>query len=695
MSTAALLPRPARPPHDPLSLRLSAADGWRESAALADVGIDGEGLRLAAVWPPGMGLDDPWGSLGGLILPRHVAVAPDGTIYLLDIPGRRLLRLDPCGCRFAALPCILPPAGELRAVAATDDRLYIAAGDAVRVLHRQRLATMAELRPAGAWQPKALAVDARGDLWVGDPLNGAVHRFDRLGRWRGRIDGLGAVQALAFDGDGKLLVGDGVAVLAPPDETVDRPEALAQRLPPLPVAVDALGRIALGDICRAHGAAVVGDGLFDASGQPAAGAAVPFAPGYAKAGRYLSTPLDSRIHRCQWHRFALRLELPKGTAVALRARTADLDLPLEMVEDPTDSAWSPAEVFTSAGTAEALIASPPGRYLWLEAKLSGPGDATPRLVEAVLEFPRISLRRYLPAVWGEDPVSADLTDRLLAVFDSGLRSIEARVDRFAENLDPRTAPAQSPMKGRADMLGWLASWVGLAFQASLPEAERRRLLREAPKLYAIRGTPEGLRQMLVLHLGLQHPCAQPVRRCGPTCGLPDPCAWQPPKLVLEHWRLRRWLFLGQGRLGDSSRLWGEQILRRSRLGDSAQAGVTKLATERDPLRDPFHVHAHRFSVFLPAARARRPADRRRLEQLIRAEAPAHTKAEVRWVEPRMRLGTQAMLGFDAVLGRWPDDALTLDSTRLGRGSRIGVDGVSPSTFSLGHDARVGRTTRLG
>jgi hypothetical protein len=165
--------------------------------------------------------------------------------------------------------------------------------------------------------------------------------------------------------------------------------------------------------------------------------------------------------------------------------------------------------------------------------------------------------------------------------------------------------------------------------------------------------------------------------------------------VLEHWRLRRWLFLGQGRLGERSRLWGEQILGRSRLDDSARAGVTKLATERDPLRDPFHIHAHRFSVFLPAARARRPTDRRRLEQLIRAEAPAHTKADVRWVEPRMRLGTQAMLGFDAVLGRWPNDPLTLDRTRLGRGSRIGGDGVSPSSFSLGHDARVGRTTRLG
>jgi phage tail-like protein len=704
MSTAALLPRPAQPPHDPLSLRLSGTDGWRPSPVLEDIEVDARdgALRLRAVWPPGLGIDDPWGSLGGLILPRHVGLAPDGTVYLLDVAGRRLLRLDPCACRFAPLPCIVPPGGALRAIAATDDRLYLAAGDAVWVLHRQRLAILAKLEPGYAWQPTALAIDASCGLWVGDPLNGAVHHFDRLGRWRRRLEGLGAVQALAFDRDGRLHVGVGATVQVLDAngsmiETIDRPEALVDRFPPLPFVIDAKGRMALGELCRAHGAAIIGDGLFDAAGNPVTGAAVPFLPGYAASGRYLSLPLDSRIHRCQWHRFLLRMTLPKGTRLTMRTRTADLDLPLEMVQDATDSAWSPAEVFTTAAgaAAEALIARPHGRYLWLELSLVGHGDATPRLQEIVLEFPRISLRRYLPGVWGDEPVAADLTDRLLAIFDTGLRSIEGRVDRFAEFLDPRTAPASSPVKGRPDALTWLASWVGLTFAPGMAEAERRRLLREAPKLYALRGTPEGLRRMLILYLGLARHCPRPRTSCGPTCGLPGPCPWQPPRLLLEHWRLRRWLFLGQGRLGEQSQLWGERILGRSRLGDSAQAGVTRLATERDPLRDPFHMHAHRFSVFLPAARARRPADRRRLEQLIRAEAPAHTKADVYWVEPRMRLGIQAMLGLDSALGRWPASALTLDEGRLGRASLIGGNGVAPTAFSLGHDTRVGRTTRLG
>ena len=109
MSTAAYLPRPARPPHDPVSLRLSARDGWRPSHILDQVEVDpGDGaLRLRAAWPTGRGVDDPWGSLGGLVPPRHVGLAPEGMVYLLDITGRRLLRLDACDCRFAPLPCMI------------------------------------------------------------------------------------------------------------------------------------------------------------------------------------------------------------------------------------------------------------------------------------------------------------------------------------------------------------------------------------------------------------------------------------------------------------------------------------------------------------------------------------------------------------------------------------------------------------
>ena len=79
---------------------------------------------------------------------------------------------------------------------------------------------------------------------------------------------------------------------------------------------------------------------------------------------------------------------------------------------------------TRRGEWDGLIRSPPGRYLWLRSQLPGNGRSTPRIDEARVEFPRISLRRYLPAVFGAEPTSADFTDRLLAIFDRSLRDIE-------------------------------------------------------------------------------------------------------------------------------------------------------------------------------------------------------------------------------------------------------------------------------
>src|SRR5262249_61845045 len=72
-------------------------------------------------------------------------------------------------------------------------------------------------------------------------------------------------------------------------------------------------------------------------------------------------------------------------------------------------------------------------------------------------------------------------------------------------------------------------------------------------------------------------------RCEP---VPDPCAEpvepEPPRLpalLLEHWRLRRWLAVGAGRLGDDSVPWGEALVNRNRLDDRARRGVARLIRE--------------------------------------------------------------------------------------------------------------------
>ena len=136
-------------------------------------------------------------------------------------------------------------------------------------------------------------------------------------------------------------------------------------------------------------------------------------------------------------------------------------------------------------------------------------------------------------------------------------------------------------------------------------------MKEVGKLLPLRGTLPGLRKNLQLYLGLpERDDCKPAPACGP-CTTRAPRRWRPPPLVLEHYRLRRWLFLGHGRLGDEAVLWGDSIVNRTRLDGKtvrrAQVGVTRLDTWQDPLRDPFYVYAHKFT----RVRARRHSRARR------------------------------------------------------------------------------------
>jgi phage tail-like protein len=713
MSAAAYLAPPRAPPHDPLRLLLSADEGWRDAGAGAtkDVSVpQGSGaMTLSVISPAGPALLDPLGIIGGLVPPPYVALGPDGALYLLDRAGKRLLWFDACTCSFAELPC-LSPAGpadprnlkQPTAIAAGISALVMSDGidgGTVVVLNRRDLAPRLVLQRD--WLPGPVALGVDGRIYVADRKHGAVHRFSIGGQFLSQIDGVGLVNGLAIDRHGRLYVISDDAIRrytndgAPLDQPSDI-DAIRDAFAPLPFSMDAAGHLVLAALCREAGSKPLGSGVFGPDGTALNTAPLPWPPAvYAKTGRFLTRPLNSHIAACIWHRIVLDIDLPPQTRLCVRVRTDEIEMPIDLIAPPDDPAWSAAQTWRgpAGGVVECLFTTPPGRYLWLELTLTGDGSTTPRIANAMIEFPRISLRRYLPAVFGPDPVSGEFADRFLALFDQNFRSIETQIDDEAALFDPRSTPES--------LIAWLAGWVGLTFPTGLGVAEKRRLLREAPRLYAERGTVEGLRDTLLLYLGLDQAAASHRRhtpkRCpwGPTCPPDTDAPFALPKIVLEHWRLRRWLFLGQGRLGETSRLWGEAILNRSRLDSNMQLGVTQIKTERDPLRDPFHAEAHAFSVFLPASRAKKPVQRRRIEALIRREAPAHTLPVVHWVGSGMKLGIRATLGFDTVIGMEPPPPLALDKAKLGRATVLRPDAPPRPGVIAQPSTQLGFGTRLG
>jgi phage tail-like protein len=706
---AALLPPVPAPPHDPYSIVLDWRAGWRMSGAVTNVELSP--LDHALVLQPAPNgtapLADAFGTFGGLVLPDN-AVYCDGLLLLLDRKHTRMLRFDPCDCVFVPVPCIAGKGSKPRqlkdpgGMVASCGNLYVCdTGNArVQVFGLRGLPLRAiwqqPVTLPQPWLPVAAAADRRGHIYIGDRNNGMVHVFAATGRYLRSLDDLGAIEHLTVDCDGRLYVQvQGVAAVSiidphswldthTPLETQTRADEVAKRFPKLPFVVTPDGHFKL---CG---------GEFDDDGDPVDPPEALPGPSYQTTGSMITVALDSAIYRCVWDRLELDGDFPDGTGVVASVYTSETPIPDAIIDTLTDEWVDCVPCDNVSHPWDCMLNAPPGRYLWLRLAFTSHGEHTPRIRKARIVFPRVGLRRYLPGTYGSDVAAGEFTDRFLAIFDRTFRGIESTVDWQAHFYDPLSAPADDHDR-RNDFLSWLGTWIGVTLDRSWPIARRRRYLKMVGKLLPLRGTLPGLRKNLQLFLGLplDDDCRQTT--CVP-CPTKKPPRWKPPELILEHYRLRRWMFLGAGRLGDEARLWGDSIVNRSRLDGkhcrgNAQTGVTTLNTTQDPLRDPFWVYAHKLTVFAPASCAATPAAQRALDRLVRAERPAHVAYQIVYVEPRFRIGVQSMIGYDTAVGRYPNANIRLGEARLGRATMLGGDGPGDS-MTVGKESRIGSSTRL-
>lgn len=91
---------------------------------------------------------------------------------------------------------------------------------------------------------------------------------------------------------------------------------------------------------------------------------------------------------------------------------------------------------------------------------------------------------YLPAVYQED----SFAQRFTAGLDDVLAPAIAVLDSLEAYADPDTTPE--------DFLPWLAGWLGVTVEETLPEAARRSRVKQAAESFVVRGTYDGLRSAL-------------------------------------------------------------------------------------------------------------------------------------------------------------------------------------------------------
>jgi phage tail-like protein len=743
------------------SILLNEFAGWQpillDHVELAD---DGDTLRLRLLPGAARPLTDAKGTLGGFTNPIGLALDSQEFIYILDSAGNLIKRFDPCLQTFQPLSCIGGAGKQPRqlnapqgiAISGRDDLFVADTGNfrvqifSIKGLALRRIlgpfvvvqnAGKIELQPAawasnlanagsacaasttapaGLWQPSDVAVSCSGWLYVADSSNGLIHVFDPHLCWRKAYDGSSASSPalqkpirLALDKACRIYVvqkGADHVVVLDPDGTfaanISAPEDMKGRFCPVAVAVDNDNNLHVADpytlyqfqpssstgyccVSQSSQPAVTGisDLVFDKQGNPilAKGSQVTQMTAdliYEPEGTFVSDALDSRIYRCPWHRVVMHGAVATGTQVSVETLTAEeTKTPAELLSLP-DERWTPSATNSTVGAGDwdCLVQSPRGRYLWLRLKFYSDGKASPCVDRLRIHYPRASSLQYLPAVYSEDEPSRQFMDQFLSIFDTMWGTIGNRLTRIAAYFDPMATPATTKNPGDTDFLSWLASWVGLALDRHWPEDRRRKLLKNAWKLYKLRGTPAGLGLHIELYTGIK------------------------PQ-ILEHFKLRRWLYAGYARLGDQSALWGNDIVDRLELNVHSQLNKVQLIDTGNPLQDPFLKEAYQFTVFVPQ-RGAGPVDpqadalqRQTVQRIIEMAKPAHTLGYLKMARPRFRVGIQSFIGKDTVVGRYPQKVIEGQS-KLGYDSTLGEPPAQQGgpALQIGKSARIGATTLI-
>jgi len=396
---------------------------------------------------------------------------------------------------------------------------------------------------------------------------------------------------------------------------------------------------------------------------------------YGETGTFVAGPFAVSEQPTRWHRLkACADPLPAGVHARLFTYTSHTDdppppLPNLPPDTPDGEALVPAGQWRAGppDSLDILVLHEPARYLWIGGLLQGEGTSSPVLHQMRLEHHHETWLRYLPALYQRSQNGGAFLERSLALFESLLEDEETLIEDLPRLFNPWAAPNDNPPRSWLD---WLAGWLAFELDEAWGEAQRRQGLAEAFAIYSRRGTVDGLRDFIALYTGARARIEEPVR-----------CA--------SLWSLGETSVLGFDTMLAPAHAQGAVV------GSTATLDQSHLIRDEEYGAPLFEGIAHRFCVQVYAAELKTPRGVDKLREVLDREKPAHTTYHLCLIEPRMRVGFQARVGVDAIVGGPPPD-LILDEPR-----HLGLDTVLPESpgrppvgGTMGQDARVGRRTSL-
>lgn len=634
---------------------------------------------------------------GALLAPRGLAVDDEDRLFIAETGARRLLIYDLWSRRLLRR---VPVAGQPLDLVAHGRAVFVLLASPASLLRIEaRTAPQSLPLPATIVQPARLAISPTGELFVLEKAGAAEACIIPLHRPSETLP-------VAFASDIEFQPRMAVATTAL--------ETAASRAPVEKDAILVVARRPKEDFLRFRLSATEVAEMHPLKGRDYDGSGIVRTPDnrigfwtmrgfrhavtarlrYLSQGRVTSFRLDSGAFHTTWGRLFLDACIPKDTEIrvhcvatdeppeeptlpltppanlvnltimrpdlspplpplSLIAKEGDVTHQLHRRESGPETPWRRLAGDDAFETYEAPILTGPGRYLWVTLELRGNSRSTPRLRSLRAEYPTHDYLRKMPRAFSRDEQMASFLQRYLALFAGFFEDLEGKADARQALIDARSAPAE--------ILPWLASFLGLVLDERWSIAIRRALIAEAMWLFRFRGTLPGLSRFLEIYTGVK-------------------------VILLEKFRVRG---LGGAILGDPTGLSSSSVLGAGfRVGGAM--GASDTTTLSGDVADAFDTHAHRFSVIIPAVLGVEQMEV--VRHILAMHRPAHTLVDICTVGAGMRVGRGLHVALTSIVGRTGGFAsLQLGNSLLGRDAIIGrpEPGTRLGSSMLGGDSHVG------
>ena len=233
-------------------------------------------------------------------------------------------------------------------------------------------------------------------------------------------------------------------------------------------------------------------------------------------GVYISGPFDSLEFETIWHRLRLDVDMPQGAMYKLRIYASDgpevlipsknsrgldrVNLNEYIFSDKIDI-HRKVDLFDDIGAKcyknpkDVILYEFKGRYLWICLEFISYEQKPIKVSKVKIEFPKVTFVDYLPEIYRAPENNSKFLERFLGIFQSIYVDLEDKIDNTPLKYDVDHTTK--------DFLSWIGDWLSLKNTSVWSEEQLRRLVKEAVKIYKMKGTKRAVAKIVKEYIGIE------------------------------------------------------------------------------------------------------------------------------------------------------------------------------------------------